>query len=219
METKFQTSFIPKKPTASAIGGLSPAPRHRPTASIFMTIAVLIFIASIVSAGGVYAYKQYLLSTKITYQQQLDARKKQFNLDLITKLNSENIKINKARNVLKNHIALSQIFDIIGKVTTENVRFMSLDVTVPSAGSDVKISLQGYGSNLSAVAFQSTVLAQLETLNLRDVVKNPILSNPALGGNGNTVGFNLSAVVDPASLSYEKMVSPASSGTGTTTTQ
>ncbi len=216
METKFQTSFIPKKPTASTIGGISPVSHQRPTASIFMTIAVLIFIISIASAGGMYAYKQYLLASKTTYQQQLDAHKKEFNLDLITKLNSENIKITKARSILKNHVALSQIFDIIGKVTIENVRFMSLDVTVPPGGGDVKISLQGYGTTLSDVAYQSSVLAQLETLNLRDVVKNPILSNPAFGGNGNTVGFNLSAVVDPASLSYENLVSPAS---GTSTTQ
>ncbi len=216
METKFQTSFIPKKPVASSIGGLSSAPQHRQTTSIFMTIATILFILSLAGAGGSYAYGQYLLSAQRTYKDQLATREKQFNVDLIEQLKAENVKIDSARKVLNNHIALSQIFDIIGRMTIENVRFMSLDVSVPTVASDgVKISLQGYGTSLSAVAFQSDVLSQLDQYGLRKIVKNPILSNPTLGGVSNTVGFGLSAVVDPASLSYENMVSPASASSPT----
>ena len=88
METKFQTSFIPKKPTASAIGVSSPVTHHR-TASIFMTLATLIFIASLAGAGGVYAYKQYLINDQNTLKQDLATREKQFNVDLIEQLTAE----------------------------------------------------------------------------------------------------------------------------------
>jgi cytoskeletal protein RodZ len=211
METKFQTSFIPKKPTASAIGGLSPAPHHPShSVSIFLTIGMLLFVASLVGAGGVYAYQQYLQSTLSSYKQDLATRQQQFNLDLITELKAESVKIDTARQVLNNHLALSQIFSIIGQLTIQNVRFTSMDVTVPSSG-DVKISLQGQGTNLSAVAFQSDVLGSLDQYGLRNIVKNPILSNPSLDGTG-MVGFTLAATIDPKTLSYEKSIAASVSG-------
>jgi len=179
-----------------------------------MTIATVLFILSIAGAGGAYAYEQYLISAQNTYKDQLVARENQFNLNLIEQLKAQNVKIDIARQVLNNHIALSQIFDMISRLTIENVRFMNLDVSVPTSGGDgVKVALQGYGTSFSAVAFQSDVLNQLDQYGLRKVVKNPILSNPTQGAN-NTVSFGFSATIDPASLSYEKMVSPATSASG-----
>jgi len=215
METRFQTSFIPKKPAASAIGGAS-APKRKHGASIFMTISTVLFILSLAGAGAVYAWKQYLLSAQDSYKQTLSTREQQFNIDLIEQLKGENVKIDMAKQLIQNHLALSQIFDIIGRLTIENVRFMSMDVTAPTTGSDgVKVSLQGYGTSLSAVAFQSDVLNQLDQYGLRKVVKNPILSNPSIG-TGNTVSFGFSATIDPASLSYENSVAPAAAEAGET---
>jgi hypothetical protein len=222
METRFQTSFIPKKPTTSTIGGISSAPKHRHGASVFMSIATVLFILSLVGAGGTYAWKQYLISAQDTYKQDLATREKQFNIDLIEQLKGANVKIDMAHKLLTNHLALSQIFDIIGRMTAENVRFLSMDVSVPKSGSDgVNVSLQGYGTSFSAVAFQSDVLNQLDQYGLRKIIKNPILSNPALGGNG-AVSFGFVATVDSGSLSYEKSVSsvgaPAGSQSAATST-
>jgi len=215
METKFQTSFIPKKPTASTIGGFSTSAPKKVTASIFMTIATVLFILSIASAGGAYAYKQYLYNTQNTYKGQLATRENQFNINLIEQLKAENVKIDLSRQVLNNHIALSQVFDMISRITTENVRFMNLDISVPAINDtnngQVKIALQGYGTSFSAVAFQSDVLNQLDQYGLRNVIKNPILSNPTQGTN-NTISFGFSATVDPSSLSYEKLLSASPSG-------
>ncbi|MDD5165221.1 MAG: hypothetical protein PHG25_01640 [Candidatus Pacebacteria bacterium] len=218
METRFQTSFIPKKPTASAIGGVSSAPHPKHGASIFMTIATILFVASIAAAGSVYAYKQYLINDQVTQKEQLATREKAFNTDLIEKLKTQDVKINLARTLLNNHLALSQIFDIIGRLTIENVRFMSLDLTAPATNSSdgIKISLQGYGTSLSAVAFQSDVLGKLDDYGLRKVVKNPAISNPALNTSG-AVSFGFSAVIDPSTLSYEKLVTPATSAPAAST--
>jgi len=174
-----------------------------------MTIATILFILSIAGAGGAYAYGQYLLQAQNTYKDQLATRENQFNISLIEQLKSENVKIDLARQVLNNHVALSQVFDMISRITIENVRFMNLDISVPTltnnSSNGVKISLQGYGTSFSAVAFQSDVLNQLDQYGLRNIVKNPILSNPTQGTN-NTVSFGFSAMIDPASLSYEKML-------------
>lgn len=214
METKFQTSFIPKKPI-STIGGPTVAPTKHRGASWFMTFSVLVFILSLAAVGGAYAWKQVLVSAQAGYKTQLAERQKQFNVDLISQLKEANVKIDIAKTLLRNHVAMSQIFGIISRITIENVRFLSMDVSGPKkAGGDLTVTLAGYGSNLSAVAFQSDVLNQLEQYGLRKIVKNPILSDPSLNTNG-TVSFGFTASIDPSSLSYENIVSPQSaSSTG-----
>lgn len=215
METRFQTSFIPKKPANSTIGGVS-APKHHHGASVFMTISTVIFILSLVGAGGAYVYNQYLISAQGSYEKDLASREQQFNTNLIEQLKSESTKIDLAKQILQNHMALSQIFPIVSTLTTEDVRFLSMDVSSPTHTSGgVTVSLEGYGTSFSAVAFQSDVLNQLDQYGLRNVVKNPILSNPALGTNG-SVSFGFTATVDPSNLSYEKSVAPAAAATTTT---
>lgn len=210
METKFQTSFIPKKPIAPTIGGGSmgvPSMTHHHSTSLFMSIAVLIFIISLGSVGGSFLLKSYLLSQQESYREELAVREKQFNSDLIEELKRQNVKIDIAEQLLRGHLAMSQIFDIIGRLTIENVRFLSLDVTIPqNQTEDLKVSLRGYGTSFSAVAFQSDVLGQLEQYGLRKIVKNPIISDPSLDQNG-TVAFGFTASVDTSSLTYEKSIS------------
>ena len=211
METKFQTSFIPKKPLVPAGIG-SKLPRQKTGTSFFMIAGVLAFVVSLGAAGGAYAWKQLLTSSQENYKVQLADRQKQFNIDLIEQLKQENVKIDLASKIMKNHLAISQIFAIIGRMTSENVRFTSLDLSNdPASNSNgLKISLNGYGTSFSAVAFQSDVLGQLEQYGLRKVVKNPILSNPALDSTG-SVSFGFTATIDPATLSYESSVSGAQS--------
>lgn len=200
METKFQTSFIPKKPLIP-MSGLTPAAPRR-SVSLFMVIAVLLFIASIAAAGGTFFWKSYVDSSQVKYKEELALREKQFNPNLIEDLKRQNVKIDLGKQLLDNHVAVSQIFDIIGRLTIENVRFTSMDLTVsPQTGEGIKISMKGYGTSLSAIAWQSDVLGKLERYGLRKVVKNPILSDPSLDTNGQ-VSFGFSASIDPGSLSY-----------------
>jgi hypothetical protein len=211
METKFQTSFIPKKPIASPIGAVPTPARAKASGSLYMTLATLLFIISLLGAGGVYAYQQYLTNALQSYKDDLATREKQFNTSLIQELKAEEVKLTLAHNLLNTHLALSQIFDIVGRFTIEKVRFMSLDLAMPTGQDDgIKLSLQGYGTSLTAVAFQSKVFNQLSQYGLGQVVKNPILSNPTIGNNG-SVAFGFTATIDPSTLSYEKLVSPASS--------
>jgi hypothetical protein len=107
-------------------------------------------------------------------------------------------------------LAASQLFDIISKFTIENIRFLTLKISTPTLPSDdINIAMTGYGANLSSVAFQSDVLGSLGDYNLHDVVKNPIIADPALDPAG-TVSFGFSAAIDRNSLMYEKMLSSTS---------
>ncbi len=219
METKFQTSFIPKKPLVP-IGGATLPHKHHST-SLFMTIGVFVFLASLVAAGGAYMWKSILTSSQDTYKQDLALREQKFNVDDIEKLKRANVRIDLTSRLLANHLAASQIFDIVSRFTVSNVRFINLSLSnsATTPGEGVRLELKGYGSNLSAVAFQAKVFAQLEQYGLRKIVKNPILSDPTTDTNGKE-SFGFSAVIDPAAIGYTRSVrgeSPASS-TSTTNT-
>jgi hypothetical protein len=166
----------------------------------------LLFIVSLGFAGGVYAWKSVTLSSQVDLKQQLVERQKQFKPDLIEELKRVNVKIDVSKKLMANHLAISNIFAIISQMATERVRFTSLDVTAPGAQSnDIKVSMNGVGADLSAVAFQSDVMGQLDQYGLRKIVKNPILSDPTLETSG-LVSFGLSASIDPSTLSYASSI-------------
>lgn len=213
METKFQTSFIPKRPLIPN-NGINPTATPRRGGSLFMIIAVILFVASLAVGGGSYFYKSYVESAQLDYKAQLTQRERQFNPNRIEDLKRQNVKLDTAKQLLAEHVAVSQIFDVIGRFTIDNVRFTSMDVALDlQKKSDATINLKGYGTSLSAVAWQSDVLGKLERYGLRNIVKNPILSDPALDSNG-LVAFSLSATVDRNSLLYDRTLStPAATST------
>lgn len=219
METHFQTSFIPKKPATTIPGGgvtpLSPlTARHSHShsgAGIFMAIAVTLFVVSLLSIGGVYIWKQVLLNSQSTYEQSLAEREKSFNIDQISLMKGQATKILLARQLLSNHMSVSKIFSVISKLTSENVRFLSMELTVPAGTQNsFQLVLSGYGRSFPSVAFQSDVLNQLDKYGLRTVVKNAIVSDPALNHDG-TVNFGFTAQIDPSSFAYSKSLIPAQS--------
>ncbi|MES2216733.1 MAG: hypothetical protein V4481_05585 [Patescibacteria group bacterium] len=205
METKFQTSFIPKKPLVPVGGATAPHKHH--STSLFMTIGVFVFLASLVAAGAAYAWKGVLTSSQEKYKKDLADREQQFQVSRIEDLKRTNVRIDLASKLLSEHLAVSQIFDIVSRFTVSDVRFISLSLgssaTNPADG--LRIEMKGYGSNLAAVAFQSDVLGQLERYGLRKIVKNPILSDTTTDSNG-TEAFGFSAVIDPSAMSYVSSV-------------
>ncbi|MBU6231879.1 MAG: hypothetical protein KGI45_00855 [Patescibacteria group bacterium] len=232
MEPKFQTSFIPKKVAAPAVsfGGIKPSRSGSHIGSgIFMTIATVLFLVSVAALVGSYLWRGYLVNQQDTLKKDLADREQQFNISLMTQLKSINVQIDTARQLLVNHIAVSQIFGILSKFTIQDVRFLSMDLSTPAsaqghnAGGGVTITMTGRGTNLSAVAFQSDVLDSLGDYGLTNIVKNPIISDPSVDQTG-LVSFGFTATVDPASLSYEQEIDGSSnssangSSNGSTTT-
>lgn len=207
METKFQTSFIPKRPLpqAGSVSGVS-VPHRKYTGSIFMTLAVLLFIASLLALGGAYLWNNYLVSVAEDYKQELIDREAQYQIDSIAKIKADSVRIDLAKKLLSTHLSASQIFSIISRLTVENVQFLSMNVSSPSTpGGYIKVTLSGYGLNFSTVASQSDTLGQLDRIGLDKIVKNPIISDPTLNQNG-TVSFSLTLLIDPNAILYDKGV-------------
>ena len=197
MENKFQTSFIPKKPLIS-----DQRVHVKHGTSVFMFISVLIFIASVAGAVFSVLWAGVLTKSQENYKAELAKKEESFNTSLIENLKKANTKIDLSMKLLKNHLAVSEIFNIINRMTVEGVRFTSFDFSSPTKnGEDIKISLKGTGKNFPSIAFQSDVLGQPDRYGMNRVLKNPLISDLALDTTGN-VTFLFTATVNPADISY-----------------
>lgn len=220
METKFQTSFIPKRPLpATGMPGVGAGvPLNKRSAhagSLFLNLSVLIFILSIGAGAIVYAWKIVLENNLNSYKKQLADKQSQVDPTLIQTLRVVNARIDLAKALLEKHAAVSSVFDIVGRMTAESVRFVSMEVTTPTAANNnsptppvganpnIVLTLNGLGLNLSTVAFQAQVLTELEKYGLKEIIRNPILSDPNIENDG-SVTFKLKEEVDPSTIIYMK---------------
>ena len=215
METKFQTSFIPKKPLVTDTSVHS---SHAGGTSVLMVIAVLLFIASLAGATFTFVWKNVLIKSQENYKIQLADSEKRFNTSLIEDLKRANTKIDLGKQLINNHLAVSEIFSIISKLTIAGVRFSSFDFSSPTKDSDgIKVSMKGTGNSFSAIAFQSDVFGQSQKYGSSKVLKNPALSDLSLDQNGN-VGFTFTTTINPADLSYSKILTSALESEGAIST-
>ncbi len=204
METKFQTSFIPKKPLTAA----SPSPSvDNNSTSVLLLVGILIFVVSVLAAGGAYGWQVYLNSQKEQYKSDLAKLQNSVDITNIRKYKQMATKIDLASTTLSKHVALSQVFSALSKLAVGNIRFTNMDLQVPTDGKtdQAKINLTGYAPSYEALAFQSDMLGHLEELNLRDIVMNPIIQDPVQNQNSN-ISFTLSANLSPDSMSYKHSI-------------
>ena len=82
MDTKFQTSFIPKKPILMD----QKVVHHGSTTSIFMFISVLVFIFSIAGAVFSLIWKDVIIKQQTQYAIDLKKAESRFDIATIEKL-------------------------------------------------------------------------------------------------------------------------------------
>ncbi|MEI6396659.1 MAG: hypothetical protein WCO48_01120 [Candidatus Taylorbacteria bacterium] len=201
MDTKFQTSFIPRKSLTPAS---TVAPAKQQNTSILLLIGVFVFVISILAAAGSYGWQKYLETKQAEYGVSLKTLEKNFNTNSIVALKTTATKIDLASALLKNHIALSQVFSALSSITAENIRFTSLNIDM-TVGKTRSISLKanGYAPSYDALAFQSDQLNHLESLGVKNIISNPMISNP-VQNQDSTVSFVLTADISPDSMLYSK---------------
>ena len=209
METRFQTSFIPKKPLVTQ----ESVHHSSSSTSIFMLIAVLLFVLSLGGAGLVFFGKGYFLKIQNDLKYDLAENEKRFNLPLIEELKRANTKIDLAKQLLNNHIAVSEAINIISALTAEKVYFTDFEFSATDASKNAvasqsgvyKVKMKGVADSFNSIAFQSDVFGRSQKYGTNKVLRNPILSDMALDAGGN-VTFNFSADITLPDISYEKVL-------------
>ncbi|HET8575269.1 MAG TPA: hypothetical protein VFM02_03825 [Candidatus Paceibacterota bacterium] len=183
----FKTSFIPKKTIARA------KVQTGTPVDLFLVIAVLIFLLAALAAGGVFAY-QFKVKSDITKKsEQLALARKEIDPNLIAQLESLDLQLGKAKEVLGTHQAMTTLFDKLEQNTLLSVQF---DSFAYSRNKDVhQITMNGEAKNYMSLALQSDVFSKA------GFIKNAVFSNLNLNTAGN-VQFQMVADVDPSIFTY-----------------
>ncbi len=188
METKFQTSFIPK-------ASLTPQTSYeKPAVGLFLFLATIAFIASLIIAAGAFGYRAYLQNQTNVVKTNLDKNVKAFEPDTIESYVRLENRLNTAQKLLNQHIATTNLFSYLSQNTLKSVRFTDFKYDLGADGS-VTLTMNGQAASYNSVAYQSQIFGQDKNL------KNPIFSNLDLDEKGNVV-FNFTTKVDPGLLYY-----------------
>jgi hypothetical protein len=205
METKFQTSFIPKKPlvtdpTKSVVvhsGG---------SISIMMIISIILFIASLGGAVFSVVWIGVLNKAQESYKQQLSESEKRFNISLIGDLKKFSTKIDISKELFKNHLSVSEIFPIIDELTIETVKFDTFEFAESDKSADsIEITMHGVAKNYNSIAFQSDVFGASEKFGKNKIIKNPVVADLSEEENGE-INFTFSGLLSSKDILYDKTV-------------
>jgi hypothetical protein len=219
MDGSSQTSFIPKRPLVPTEG----VSYERKGVSIVTVITVILFLGAVSLSAGSYFYQKFLLDALSKKKDTLQQARKGFDIDTIKELKRLDTRIETAKNLLDQHMAISGVFDILQQTTLKTISYSSFslvsvaasdsgDVAAgPGAASSIQIKMSGVAQSFNSVALQSDLLVKTRG------IKEPIFSNVALDQKGN-VSFSVSALIDPFVLRYRNVNGyEVSSSAGTTT--
>lgn len=190
MDPQVSTSFIPKKPLAE-----TRVARARGGNGLFFLLAILVFIASIIAAGGAFLYGRYLSVSLDSKKASLAKYEASYDLPTIQALIRFDSRITEAKKVLTTHIAPSAIFTFLSQQTLEKVQFKNFSYTVGAADHPATIEMSGVADSFATIALQSDQLGSTQLL------KDIIFSNISVEG-ASKVSFSVSASIDPSLLLY-----------------
>lgn len=196
MDPQVRTSFIPKKPLTS--GGTT-----RQGLGIISLISLIIFIAALLAAGGVFLYGRLLAQSIASKSTSLERARAAFEPAIIQELIRLDSRLDSGERVLQSHVAPSLIFSLLEEATLQSVRWKSIDYSLEE-GNKATIVLDGEARSFSDVALQSDELGRVRAL--RDV----FFDNINLDQAGRAV-FTMRASVDLSFLLYKNALQAAAS--------
>lgn len=152
-------------------------------------IAAAVALLSILAAGAVFGYQLYLKGALSSKSAQLDAAQQSIDVDKVEGFIRLKNRLSSVKQLLDQHIELTNFLDVLEARTLQTVRFNSLTVTVATDRSAL-VEMAGTARSFNALAAQSSAFAAEKR------IKRAIFSGITVNANG-TVSFNLTATIDP----------------------
>jgi hypothetical protein len=193
-ETKFNTSFIPKKPVSSVSG--TTIKKKGP--ELLTIIGLFIFFLSVLGAAGVYVWQYQIQNTIDNQIESLRKARAEFDEKTLAEATRLNERIKAVKSLLDNHVAPSNIFSLLEDTTLPTVSYNNFQY---STNEDDTIDISASGN---AAGFESVVL-QSDELGMSDF-RDVIFSNVQPNENGQTVGFTLNANIDKSIVLYKNNI-------------
>lgn len=191
MESGIQSSFIPQDASR-------PTQAPRPQRSDGLTdlgflVGLVLFVASASLAGAVFLYKQYTESSLGSKSTQLERAKEAFEPALIHELTRLDDRMRAADTILSSHVAPLSLFDALQQTTLTTVSFKSMSFELVDS-QNIQVKMSGVAQGVNSIALQADLFSK------SGVLTNPIFSDIDRQADG--VHFNMSALVNPAAVSY-----------------
>lgn len=192
---------------------MSVAPSSRPAGGglndLLLLCSIVLFVASVALAIGVFLYGQYLGTESTAKLAQLERAKAAFQPALIQQLTRLDDRMHAADRVLGVHIAPSLFFQALETATLQTVSFQTLDFQVAD-NQNLSIKMAGIAKSVNSIALQADLFSK------NGVITSPIFSNIARQSDG--VHFNLSAIVNPTAIRFGAQTAGAASAPQDTAT-
>ncbi len=197
MDTRFRTSFVPKKTLA-----VKEAVPRSSSVHLFLASATIIFFFALATSAGLYLYKT-LLSKKVEEESiALEKAKKAFETTFIVDAKRFDARIRAAKEILANHVSIHPVFDLLSATTLQTIRYTNLNYA--STPSGVSISMDGQAKSFASVALQS------DAFGANDKIFTPLFTDVREAQKGSSftgVSFHFTGALDPSVISYSKMLS------------
>lgn len=165
-------------------------------------IASLVFAGVIVAISvGVFAYNKLLQHTLESKQAELAKAQASVNEDTVEEFVRLRDRLSSGKDLLNNHVELSQFFTALETLTLQNVGFTSMKLAV-AGDKSAKIEMNGTARNFNALAAQSNAFAGEKR------IKRAIFSGISLNDQ-KQVKFTLTADIDPRMIVANPSALPA----------
>jgi hypothetical protein len=180
------TSFVPRQPSQDT-------KRSRATGhNLFLVVALFVAGLAVIAAVGTYAYDKYLTHVLESKAEALALAQREVNVEQVEGFVRLRDRLVVGQDLLENHMALSQVFDVLESRTLGTVRFSTLELVVADDHT-ARIDIDGTARNFNALAAQSNAFAAEKG------IRRAIFSNIVVNKD-NTVRFRLTADLDPRLL-------------------
>lgn len=171
MDSKFSSSFIPK-------ASYGEAGDEKQEFNFFSVVAILLFILSIFVTGGLFFYRMSLKSDNENLKSQLSTAAAAIDIKGINEIMAFEKRIASIKEILQNHVAVSEYFNLLEKNTVSKVQFTDLKYS-SLRGRNVEVQMSGKASTFGAIALQEDVF--LQDPNTRSVSFNNMRSDKKTG--------------------------------------
>ncbi len=206
MEPKFNTSFIPKKSLkADVVGGYAGENsyvKRRTVRGPGFFLVLLIFIATVSASIGMFVLIKSVESNIQTKTKTLNSQKDLFNKDDIDMLVETQTHLNSAEKILENHVAVTQLFDLLEDITLKNVQYTELEYE-DKEGKNI-VTITGVANGFREVALQTSEYRTKSKLN--NGLRNPILKEIERNHEDKSVNFTVEVLVDKILVSFSDAI-------------
>jgi hypothetical protein len=196
MDPKFQSSFIPKGPIASATPG-APMGRNIKNKGLLTYLALIVFAISVVLALGVFGYKFYLKYSIDKMGTNLEQAREALQAETIREFTRLDNRIIVAKELISNHYVLTPLFEFLEASTPKAVRFSDFDYLITEEG--LELNMRGEARGYAALALQADIFNKSQ--HFRDIT----FSDLNLNERGD-VSFSFRAIVNQDLISYKRVI-------------